>query len=432
MRSFTRALRHPLALWVLLFSVFAYHFQKIGKGWWWDAPFFLEHVPALSLGDIGRYFNPAWGWYYRPLFLTYFGLLRRLFGDNSAPFVVASLLWHLLAIYLVVLLARRLGMKWPIIAGALFAVISAQNETVGWIAATSTIMATCCILGCLMLWSGSTPQLGSRAYVAALILFTVGLGCKEESLLIPVILLVLEMGENKVEKTRESLLRYLPFVIIGAGYIYLSLVAHGHSKMFHQNVKPQLDILLDPVNGSFGGIFSMWGAASSLFCLCVVAWRSWNSSLPKLFFAYALLLSIPIPLMLGTYANVGRFWYAASCMGALFLLSLYESFTESEKAGQAVLVVAGMSYLLYLPFQEILAQSDLALYSGPLRLPLLAAVAYYSIRRGARFWQSVVAGLFVAIFPLFTGPLFALLSALQVKSTASAAPQLRSELPAIS
>ena len=154
---------------------------------WW--------MPECTL----RFFRPA-----------AFGLMKltyTLAGWNPYPMHIASLIWHLIVCTLLMLVLRRLGVGvWLAgAAAALFAIHPGHVGTVQWIASQSELMVTTFLLAGLLCYmkfrgwpagSGLTRKMdggGRWGWAAACVaLFAMALGCRENAVVFPLVLVALE------------------------------------------------------------------------------------------------------------------------------------------------------------------------------------------------------------------------------------------------
>ncbi|MBK8914797.1 MAG: hypothetical protein IPM64_09415 [Phycisphaerales bacterium] len=155
----------------------------------------------------------------------------------------ASLAWHTLACVLLAALLRRVGVH-ALIALAvavLFAMHPAHVATVQWIAAQTELLVTVFLLGAALCWSQARgwerssgrpldgdANRGSATgrrwpWVAATgVLFAAALGCRENAILFPLVMLAVDpLMSRKGGPAR----RMLPAV---AGYSILALIAAGY------------------------------------------------------------------------------------------------------------------------------------------------------------------------------------------------------------
>ena len=155
--------------------------------------------------------------YYRPIFLVWLRLNHSVFGLEPMGWHAAAILLHVLAAFLVYLLAaRELNDK---IAGgfaaAIFAVHPITLESVAFVSGATESLQGVLFLGCLLChfkgsrrspagrpglqWDGRRPEAGHRKAwrAAALLLFALALLNKETAIILPLFLVIYEARESR-------------------------------------------------------------------------------------------------------------------------------------------------------------------------------------------------------------------------------------------
>ena len=179
----------------------------------------LWFIPECTL----RFFRPV-----------SFGLMKLTYTLGGwDPFVmhVASLLWHLVACTLLMLLLRRLGastwLAWCV--AGLFAVHPGQVATIQWIACQTELMGTTFLLGATLCylrfrgWSELTNTLPARRArfgwaAACALLFAIALGCRENAIAFPLVMLPVEFLLWR-RRTREMISVYAVLGVLAIAYL---------------------------------------------------------------------------------------------------------------------------------------------------------------------------------------------------------------------
>lgn len=174
------------------------HFKQLRECGW----SLRELVDACRLEIIGGVVDYWWLpdvtlRFFRPVAFGIMKLCYTLCGWSPAALHVCSMLWHLANCAMLLILLNRLGAR-PILAlgvAALFAIHPGNVATVEWIAVQTELMVTAFLLGATLCWAryrgwwGDPP--GSPLFaVAALGLFALALGCRENAVMLPAILLI--------------------------------------------------------------------------------------------------------------------------------------------------------------------------------------------------------------------------------------------------
>lgn len=174
--------------------------------------------------------------FFRPVAFGLMKLTYALSGWSPLAMHIASLTWHLATCTLLMLLLRRLGasrrLAW-IIAG-LFAIHPAHVATVQWIASQTELIVTTLLLAALLCWaqfrrwpnaSSAVPRDDAARVrwgwgVACAVLFAAALGCRENALMFPFVVLALE----PMMRRRRSRAAIALFAIFGLTMgVYLAL-----------------------------------------------------------------------------------------------------------------------------------------------------------------------------------------------------------------
>ncbi|MEW6198889.1 MAG: hypothetical protein AB1601_09525 [Planctomycetota bacterium] len=170
--------------------------------------------------------------FFRPLAFGTMKLVYTLSGWNPAALHAASLVWHLAAATLLMILLRRLGatlgLAWA--TAALFAIHPGHVATVQWIACQTELMVTTYLLGAVLCfarfrgWPGfgepTTRGAACAWAAAATALFVLALGCRENAVMFPLVVAALEPLVWR-RRRRAALALYVAFVVIWVGYFIL-------------------------------------------------------------------------------------------------------------------------------------------------------------------------------------------------------------------
>lgn len=206
---------------VVAFAIFS---RLLHKGFVGDDFVFLSRVPRLTcLGIV----NPHVAWFYRPVFLAWFGSLWRVFGSNAVAFHAASIALHavvsILAGILVYLLTRE---RWVAIL-CVVGVLAYRDElfTVSWISAASALLATAFALGAIIAW------IAERRWIA-IVCLALALASKEEAVFVLPVLICLHVS-------RGPLLSIWPaFVVVGLYAVLEVLAVHTYMHSAHPWFQP--------------------------------------------------------------------------------------------------------------------------------------------------------------------------------------------------
>ena len=356
----------PGVFFVLVAAVFICYWPLLFSGFWKDDLTFLQVVPPFHPRDLPEFFSPLRGWFYRPVFLVYFALLRRVFGDNPVAFHAAGLVLHALNLTLLAALVRRLAGRSraavfaiaAALVGLLFYPGIAERDTnlgdtgisaVVWISSASTLLATLFSLLCLHFWLSFLRHGERRFYGAALVAFCLALISKEDAATLPLALLILDFAFGAPRAFGRRVREYAPFFVAFVLFAVLDIVAYKHYQV------PQVfgnvglggpvrlaryrlalmflnRVLLD--HWSSDTLWMMAGIAA----IGVWAWRCDRAA--AFFWGWLCVAALPAPLMSGPHALAARFYYlpAFAAVPAVMLTLRGLAGEKSDKACDRALV----------------------------------------------------------------------------------------------
>ncbi|MEQ8764858.1 MAG: tetratricopeptide repeat protein [Planctomycetota bacterium] len=246
MSTRARALRPYL--WIAL-AAGAVYLGTLPSTFHYDDHHAVVQNPHLrSLANIPSYYhrpdmfsvNPQ-NAMYRPLLLTTFALDHGLWGQGAAwGWHLTSWLFHVIVACLVFTVLGSLtrgrpeARAWPWIGGLLFAVHPVHVETVCYVSARSSLLATLGVLSAFAAYLRAERETRAARRAGWLTLagvcFAGGLLAKEIAIVFPAVLLVYEgllrRDIVRAEPTRAAA-RYLPFLIIGLVYLSLRKIFLG-------------------------------------------------------------------------------------------------------------------------------------------------------------------------------------------------------------
>jgi len=195
--------------------------------------------------------------FFRPVAFGLMKLTYVLTGWSPTAMHSASLGWHLATCLLLVVLLRRLGaerlLAWGV--AALFAIHPGHVATVQWIAAQSEPMVTTLLLAALLCYmrfrgwppaSAPTPsRAAQRAWgLACVVLFTLALGCRENAVTFPLLLVASEPFARRAHPRSPLLLLLTLGLAMG---VYAGLRTH----YLHGAALPPRPYVLPPTDPDF-------------------------------------------------------------------------------------------------------------------------------------------------------------------------------------
>ncbi|OGL44035.1 MAG: hypothetical protein A2161_16020 [Candidatus Schekmanbacteria bacterium RBG_13_48_7] len=353
----------------------------------------LENIPSLftksvwsflELDDKGIGLNN----YYRPIQFLVYTITFYFAQLNPGAYHRVSVIFHLLDAILVFFVAYRLleSRIWGLVAGLLFATHPVQTEVVSWVACQPEQLYTMCYLGGILLYlrlhRGSSPWYRSPEYFVIILLYYVGLFCKESMVTLPVFLIVIDLLKYRSQKWQSLILRLLPFGAAFMLYLPWRFMALGGFAPFKRySMLPWFQVFLTipdlirqylqkmiypiPLNAyyRFIPVFSfqdlrLWIAMLVILFIVVTGYIFWNkkSVIPLIGMAWFLIALSPMLYIRGIGENV-------FCERYLYLPSI-----------GFILVIVSCLKLFFIHFNTKLMQTTLAIVLGLLFLGMGQAV----------------------------------------------------------
>jgi len=126
---------------------------------------------------------------YRPIILVWYWVNYHLFGLHPAPWHWSIVMVHLVAVWLVFRIARRLtGESAPaLLAASIFALLPVHAGTVVWMAACGMVIGTAFVLGSFYMFVRRAEG-SSRDWIASIALYAGALLCHESMAVYPAII----------------------------------------------------------------------------------------------------------------------------------------------------------------------------------------------------------------------------------------------------
>jgi hypothetical protein len=339
------------------------------------------------LGNIPKAFSTnVWGFqwagtsnYYRPLMHCVYTLTYQLFGLNPIGFHLVNVLFHCGVTVLVFLIVRQLlprsqatpvWLSAPFLAALLFATHPIHTEDVAWVAALPDVAFTFFYLLSFYLYSRSRA-VASRGYLFSLACFTVAVLFKEPALTLPVVLLAYDRTCREERfSLLESIGRYGPYFIVGAGYLALRIRALGGVAPYKTTTLSSYEVVINlfpfvfryleklllpidlnyifvvhPLTSLLEGkaLISVSVTAVVVILALFALKRNKLAFLGIVFVVVPLLPALDIPA-LGEYPFAERYLYLPS-VGFVFLLALFLSWAEKSSPKGARAIAAGFLLL---------------------------------------------------------------------------------------
>ncbi len=158
---------------------------------------------------------------YLPVLFSSFWVQYLLWGSSPLGYHLTNVVLHLIAVFLLLILLRRLQVKGAWLAAAIFALHPVQVESVAWIAEQKNTMSTVLFFGALLSWLEFDRIRSRRLYALALFLFVLGMLSKPSVLPLPAAALALIWWKRGSLEWKRDLMPFVPFLFAG---IFLSII----------------------------------------------------------------------------------------------------------------------------------------------------------------------------------------------------------------
>ncbi|HWK56411.1 MAG TPA: hypothetical protein VNQ80_03690 [Parapedobacter sp.] len=197
-------------------------------------------VRSLDWQTVRHYFTHFYNGQYSPINTLYYALIYRFFGLDPFWYHLFSLIFHMVNLILVHTFIQRLlsahrsrsnspldVTKMRLIAfstALLFAIHPVQVESVAWISASKNLLYTLFVLLALLSYLRYRPA-GRVYWGLAMLFYVLAFGCKEQAVVLPVCLLLIDGYTGIALRRRRYWVSVLPFFVMALGMALVSLQA---------------------------------------------------------------------------------------------------------------------------------------------------------------------------------------------------------------
>lgn len=314
---------------------------------------------------------------YSPLAQLYLAGLFKMGGGQPYVMNVFAVLLHITNSLLVFLLIRRLigEYRGAFVVAALFALAPMQVESVAWLTAIFKISA-CLSLVAMLLYVRFLDTRKAVYYGAVVLLFILSMATKEQAVLLPASLLLIDYVRGRRLRSRQVIVEKLPLFAMSLGYGILTLgiaatgqdVAAQAVPLAHKAYLVCLALasyvqkLLVPVGLSFLYSYPILqeGLGPAQFAIIVVvpagivgsliaARRERSAMFGILFFLVNISLSLLFVLLtLRDSYMADRYVYLASLGVFLVLYVVIAKLVAARPGGKRIAQVAVLTYIVVL------------------------------------------------------------------------------------
>ncbi|MCB0657533.1 MAG: tetratricopeptide repeat protein [Saprospiraceae bacterium] len=183
----------------------------------YDDELYITENAALTGFNLPGLFSGYIGNQYSPIAMTIMALEVKLFGLDAGSLKLISILMHLFNVLLVFVFIKKLIRRDDIalLTSALFAVHTLQVESVAWLTASMKISTYSLFsLASLVTYLTFRETKKQRAYLLSVLFFVLAGLCKEQAVVLPLLLILIDYFQQRKWWKKEALVEKIPFFIV--------------------------------------------------------------------------------------------------------------------------------------------------------------------------------------------------------------------------
>ena len=168
---------------------------------------------------------------YSPLVQLNYLLLHSLCGYNPMAYHLMSFVWHTACVTVLYFFLQHTFCDKAeskhctlviVLTTTIFAVQPVQVESVAWVSAQKVLMYSFFYLSAILFYVKYTKQKQLPFYLLTLLCFLCSVLCKEQAVVLPCTLFLMDWFTRRDWKDLDVWLEKLPFVVISIGFAYLT------------------------------------------------------------------------------------------------------------------------------------------------------------------------------------------------------------------
>ncbi|UCS92433.1 hypothetical protein KZP23_17275 [Echinicola marina] len=195
------------------------------------------YVYSLDLDTISTYFTRFYSGQYSPLNTLLYGIIYYYIGMDAFAYHLMSLVLHILNSVLVFKIVEELTSRdgtrlylrresfVPFLTALLFLIHPIQVESVVWISASKIVLYSFFLFCGLLSYIRYVRKLKTSLLIWSLLFFVLGFGAKEQIVVFPFLLILLDYFFDRSFRTKKMVLEKLPFLILAGVFCLVSLFA---------------------------------------------------------------------------------------------------------------------------------------------------------------------------------------------------------------
>ncbi|MFH0866637.1 MAG: tetratricopeptide repeat protein [Bacteroidota bacterium] len=214
---------------VLIFTAFLY-FRSLFNDFAWDDEMYILNNPFIrdfSISGIKAIFSSFYFCNYHPLTTLTYLFEYNFFGLYPLPYHILNVLLHLLNTWLVYKITEKLSENkiTVLVVSLFFAIHPMHVESVAWISERKDVLFTSFYLLSILVYLRYLKcEKKLKYYIGTLLLFIFSLLSKPSAVTLPVLLIVIDVYQNRKINTK-ILLEKIPFFLLSILFGVLTIMA---------------------------------------------------------------------------------------------------------------------------------------------------------------------------------------------------------------
>lgn len=216
------------------------------------------HIFSLSAENIKEYFTSFYRGQYSPVNTLVYAIIYHLFGIDPAYFHGFSLILHLANVLLVLYFVHQLIIlkrketlaegeagyhMVAFVTALLFLIHPMQVESVVWVSASKVLLYAFFFLSASIFYLRYIATSNTIFYLLGIILFIFSFGAKEQAVVFPLVLVLVDWYLQRDLKDKRVILEKIPFFLLSIGFSVVSMIAQetGFSYKLENEYYPLAD-----------------------------------------------------------------------------------------------------------------------------------------------------------------------------------------------
>jgi len=202
------------------------HWQAIGGGFIWDDDAHVTRADLRSLQGLWDiWFKLGATQQYYPLVHSTFWFEQAFWGDNAALYHITNIVFHILVVFVLVAVLKRLEIPGAWVAGFIFALHPVHVESVAWVTEQKNTISAFFYLLAAFYYLKFDDKRDRQYYGYALLFFIIALLSKTVTATLPAALLVIFWWKRGKLSFKKDVVPLIPWFALGiAGGIFTAWV----------------------------------------------------------------------------------------------------------------------------------------------------------------------------------------------------------------